>query len=449
MRTSNYNFAFPYSEGSNQIIFYNSRTNALALIENEKYEAYQAFCESGAPIMDDDLVRNLTYGGFLVNSEVEELDLIRYSLLQSRFRGNHLGLTIAPTSDCNFRCIYCYEKDCLRPSTMTEEVQQAVIDYAKRMAPTISDLHISWYGGEPLLALDIIERLTREIYEICEENKISYSASIVTNGYLLKPEVAKKLGELHISSIQITLDGSKEQHDQRRPLKGGQPTFDRIISNLKEAKNDLPCRATIRVNVDKQNVSQVDEVLSILSENGLDDVTSVYLGMVENSNGSYQDSKCFCVEEFSAVDYDFKARNSMNGTWSYPRLVHNVCAADSVSGVVIDSDGAVYKCWNDIGVKEKAVGDLLNSAAGSQQIALDYLLYDPTQDQECKNCKYLPICMGGCPHRRQFAPELRCTTYKYTIDKYISEIAAQLKAAQEEAAKTPVDPQGQESPEQS
>lgn len=78
MKTSNYNFAFPYSEGSNQTIFYNSRTNALALIENEKYEAYQAFCESGTPITDDDLVRNLTYGGFLVDSEVEELDLIRF-----------------------------------------------------------------------------------------------------------------------------------------------------------------------------------------------------------------------------------------------------------------------------------------------------------------------------------------------------------------------------------
>lgn len=428
MKASFYNFEYPYGENSNKIIFYNSRTNALALIESEKYEQYKTFCSNGSAISDEKLVEELLYGGFLIADDVEELDLIRYGLLQSRFATNRLGLTIAPTSDCNFRCIYCYEKDSLRHSTMTEEVQKSVIDYIKRLAPIISHLNISWYGGEPLLALDIMERLTHEILEICEENKIEYSAAIVTNGYLLTAQVAQKLGELHVSSIQITLDGSREQHDKRRPLNGGLPTFDTIISNLKEAKDFLPCRVNIRVNVDKQNVSQVDEVLKILNENELNQVTSVYLGMVENSNGTYQDNKCFCTQEFSELDYDFKVRNEMSRVWYYPQLVHNVCSADSVSGAVIDSDGLIYKCWNDIGIKERAIGNLLDGAFRNQQVSLSYLLYDPTQDEECKTCKYLPICMGGCPHRRQFSPELRCNKLKYTMEKYISDIAIQMKA---------------------
>ena len=202
-------------------MFYNSRTNALAIIEKDKYAEYKAFCSDGKEITDEKLMQDLTFGGFLIDSETEELDLLRYALHQSRFGASHLGLTIAPTSDCNFRCIYCYEKDSLRLSTMSEEVQQGVIDYVKRVAPTIADLYISWYGGEPLLALDIIERLTHDICEICEEHKISYNAGIVTNGYLLTPKTAKKLGELHVSHIQVTLDGSREQHDKRRPLKGG------------------------------------------------------------------------------------------------------------------------------------------------------------------------------------------------------------------------------------
>lgn len=430
MKPSNYNFTFPYRGETEQTVFYNARTNALALVENDKYAEYEAFCKKGAPITDEKLQENLTYGGFLVDSETDELDLIRYALLQSRFSSNHLGLTIAPTSDCNFRCIYCYEKDSLRLSTMTEEVQQGVIDYVKRVATSIADLHISWYGGEPLLALDIIEHLTKEIYAICQEHEISYNAGIVTNGYLLTPKVAKKLGELHVSSIQVTLDGSREQHDQRRPLKGGQSTFDRIISNLREAKDDLPCHVNIRVNVDKENVSQVDEVLQILADNGLDGVASAYLGMVENSNGTYQENKCFCIQEFSELDYDFKVRNSMSRVGSYPRIVHNVCSADSASGVVIDSDGMIYKCWNDIGIKERAVGSLLDGSQGNQQVTLGYLLYDPTQDEECRVCKYLPICMGGCPHRRQFLPEIRCTTMKYTMEQYISDIAVHLKENQ-------------------
>lgn len=185
MKKSFYNFEFPFQEGSSQTIFYNSRTNALALLEAENYTQYKAFCEDGTAITDEKFLKDLTYGGFLVDDEIDELALIRFSLLQSRFGNHHLGLTIAPTSDCNFRCIYCYEKDSLRKSTMTEEVQNSLIDYVKRIAPIISDISVSWYGGEPLLALDIIERLTGEICAICEENKIGYRASIVTNGYLL------------------------------------------------------------------------------------------------------------------------------------------------------------------------------------------------------------------------------------------------------------------------
>lgn len=432
MKQSFYNFEFPFQEGSDQTIFYNSRTNALALLEAENYTQYKAFCEDGAAITDEKFLEGLTYGGFLVDDEINELDLIRLSLLQSRFGNHHLGLTIAPTSDCNSRCIYCYEKDSLRKSTMTEEVQNALIEYVKRVMPIISSVNVSWYGGEPLLALDIIERLTEEIYAICEENKVAYSASIVTNGYLLTPKVAKKLGELHISNIQITLDGLPEQHDKRRPLKDGQPTFSKILSNLKESKDHLPCRVSIRVNVDKQNVSQVDAIIKILEENGLNDVTVAYLGMVENSNGTYQDSECFQVQEFSKFEYDFNIRNSMSLVGHYPRLVHNVCSADSVSGMVIDSDGLIYKCWNDIGIKERAIGNLLDNSYRNQKIFMGYLLYDPTQDEECKMCKYLPICMGGCPHMRQFSSENRCSKLRYTMDKYISKIAQQMKAAHRE-----------------
>ena len=404
-------------------------TNALALLEAENYTQYKAFCEDGAAITDEKFLEELTYGGFLVDDEINELDLIRLSLLQSRFGGHHLGLTIAPTSDCNFRCIYCYEKDSLRKSTMTEEVQGALIEYVKRVAPIISSISVSWYGGEPLLALDIIERLTGEIYAICEENKVAYSASIVTNGYLLTPKVAKKLGELHISNIQITLDGLPELHDKRRPLEGGQPTFSKILSNLKESKDHLPCCVSIRVNVDKQNISQVDAIVKILEENGLSDMALAYLGMVENSNGTYQDSECFHVQEFSKYDYEFNVRNNMSRVNCYPQLVRNVCSADSVSGIVIDSDGLIYKCWNDIGIKERAIGNLLDNSYRNQKVSMDYLLYDPTQDAECKICKYIPICMGGCPHRRQFSSENRCHKLRYTMDKYISKIAQQIKAA--------------------
>lgn len=61
MKASFYNFEFPYDENSNKIIFYNSRTNALALIESEKHKQYKDFCSSGVAIADEKLVEELTW----------------------------------------------------------------------------------------------------------------------------------------------------------------------------------------------------------------------------------------------------------------------------------------------------------------------------------------------------------------------------------------------------
>ena len=60
-------------------------------------------------------MEDLKHGGYILRDDIDELELISLNLLQSRYSTSGLGLTIAPTSDCNFRCIYCYEKESLKP----------------------------------------------------------------------------------------------------------------------------------------------------------------------------------------------------------------------------------------------------------------------------------------------------------------------------------------------
>lgn len=437
-KASNYNFVFPYEgeeeQDRNKKVLYNSRTNALALIEEEKYKIFENFCKTGAEIEDKELAESLKYGGYILKENLDELEIIRLGLMQSRYSTSSLGLTLAPTSDCNFRCIYCFEKKSIRNARMTDEVQEKVIEFVRQRANTISNLQVSWYGGEPMMALDIVEKLTQAFLEICEEYKIEYGAGIITNGFWLTKENVERLGKLKIGSIQVTLDGAPEEHNKRRPLAGGQPTFDRIIQNLKTVKDILPCPVLIRINTDKENIYQVDEVLRILKDNELDKVTMPYIAMVENSNDSYVDSSCYQSPEFSKLEFDFKQRHKMDMTQSYPGLVGNVCSADSIKGYVIDSDGKIYNCWDEIGMEEYCCGDLMGKAEGNFGEQLSYLMYDPTYDEECRDCKYLPICMGGCPHKRLYQPENRCTYMKYQLEEYMKIIAQQIRKRKSEEA---------------
>lgn len=426
-KESSYNFEFPYKNDEGKRVLYNSRTNALALIDKEKYMHFRSFKERGEPILDEKLLEDLKHGGYILRDDIDELELIRFNLLQSRYNTSSLGLTIAPTSDCNFRCVYCYEKDIIRPVIMSENIQNKVVDFVRSKAKSIDHLIISWYGGEPLLALNIIEDLTKRFLEICEEHKIRYDAGIVTNGYLLTFNTVARFKNLKISSIQVTLDGSPDEHNKRRPLINGKPTFDKILTNLREIKKILPCNVSIRVNTDKHNVDQVDDILSAIKKNELENFVHTYLARVENSNNSYNDTSCFQSNEFSKIDYDFKIRNELDMVNSFPKLIYNVCTADSQNGFVINADGSMYKCWDDIGISKRCIGNLLEQDVYNVSTLLEYMLYDPTQDEECRNCKYLPICMGGCPHRRLFDTKNRCAHIKYRLNDYMALIPSQIK----------------------
>lgn len=81
----------------------------------------------------------------------------------------------------------------------------------------------------------------------------------------------------------------------------------------------------------------------------------------------------------------------------------------------------LYKCWSDIGLEEYCLGNVLSGIDNKSRI-YEYALYDPTMDQQCKECNILPICMGGCPRRRIDNIDNRCSVYKYALESYLQTI---------------------------
>ena len=141
-----------------------------------------------------------------------------------------VGLTICPTMGCNFDCPYCFEDH--GRGKMSEEVQDDVVALTERMldASDIKNLHVTWFGGEPLLAPGVIASLSKRLMALVEERGGGYDAGITTNGYLLTQDVVDMLERYKVSSMQVTIDGLGPTHDATRRLAGGGPTFERITS---------------------------------------------------------------------------------------------------------------------------------------------------------------------------------------------------------------------------
>lgn len=425
MKTTNYWHAYPLDD-SGKMLIYNAFTNALASIEPEKYSKFLRFAQVQTPIDDPELEEQLRQGGFLLNDATDELSLLRLRLQSTRYNTSSFGLTLAPTSDCNFRCVYCYESKVLRHSYMSKEVQDAVVKLLEDRARSIRNFSVTWYGGEPLLAFPIICDLSQRFIDICEKNNIDYNAGIITNGYLLSREKVKKLTELKVGFYQITIDGTRETHNASRPLQNGGGTYDKIFDNLVECADLLP-RVSLRVNVGRNNVQAVDAIFQKLEETGLSNHVIPYLGKITNENDDPElDPICFTTPEFAKLDleYTFSHASDLNWFGKYPTLKGHFCGADCYHAMVIDSDGLIYRCWNEIGNPSRAVSSLLDSSKDNLQVYFDYMFYDPTTDSQCSQCSVLPICMGGCPyHRVHGQAKERCSAYRTELQDYLTAVA--------------------------
>lgn len=100
---------------------------------------------------------------------------------------------------------------------MSDAVIENIILFIKRYKH-LEYLYITWYGGEPLMAIDIIEKILNRISIEIPNIKISHHF-LVTNGYLINEKMLSLFSKYPLNSIQITLDGNKPRHDNLRKLK--------------------------------------------------------------------------------------------------------------------------------------------------------------------------------------------------------------------------------------
>ena len=250
---------------------------------------------------------------------------------------------------------------------------------------------------------------------------MQYSAAIVTNGYLLSTKMIDRLCACSVTSCQITIDGTREDHNARRPHMLGIDTYDTLLQNACHASYYL--HVGIRVNLDKGNQEAIFSVQEAIARLGASNIT-VYPAPIRANNDCYSNEKCFCSSEFIRFEQQYYAsfQNKKDSLSKYPRLQGNCCCADSISSYVISSNGDMYKCWSDIGRKDLCIGNILEGTINKTK-AIRYLRYDPTRDPKCEECEYLPICMGGCPRDVIDRPTDRCPYVAEVFERYLVQIA--------------------------
>jgi len=147
------------------------------------------------------------------------------------------------TEVCNLRCRYCiysgachYERRHSR-KTMTADTARKAIRHFWEHSRGLEKVHVSFYGGEPLVAFDLL-RDTIAFARKLGEWPTTY-LHVDTNGTLLTDAKIRYFIDNKFY-LQVSLDGPKEIHDRFRVFRNGKGTFDRVMHNLEKIRRMDP-----------------------------------------------------------------------------------------------------------------------------------------------------------------------------------------------------------------
>lgn len=452
MKSSSYNFFYPLEESGN-VLSYNALSNSLCILDHDVVQAIENLDEQPLSFTSD-LITELQTGRFILDDGFNEIMYLRHRQQQNQYANQQMSLTIAPTINCNLACPYCFESHV--KGKMSEEVIDSIVSFSRNLIESkgLKLLGVTWYGGEPLLYPEVIDHLGKELVDLCQEKEITYTSHIITNGTRYTPEIAHMLKERGVEYAQITIDGDKVTHDCRRVNKGGGGSFDKILANIEATVGILPI--VIRINVDKSNAHLAHRLVEHFAAKDWFNRESIrfYLGHVRvYTKNEAERALVLQPEEFHQANAAFKqaAHQGREELPEFPKPGGG-CVATNVNGFVIGPNGGLWKCWSSIGKEEDRFGNVLESH-GPNSHFLEYMGETWEQDEECRSCKVLPICMGGCTdvrinRNRGMNDHKDCGVWRYNIHEKIQTYfqAVQSQLTEEEQHVDPPEMVGADGP---
>jgi uncharacterized protein len=168
---------------------------------------------------------------------------------------NVSNLVFCITENCNLRCSYCgysgiYSGERTHSSNKIsfETALKGIdlffeyIDMETRTKKRKA-LSIGFYGGEPLLEIDLINKIIdyalKRSCELALQDKFEFDFSLTTNGILLRDDIVDLLVTKNIA-IAVSIDGPKETHDKFRVTADKNGSWQAVMDNLYRIKNHYP-----------------------------------------------------------------------------------------------------------------------------------------------------------------------------------------------------------------
>ncbi len=287
---------------------------------------------------------------------------------------------------------------------MSENIMRGITKFVSSME-NIKQTNITWFGGEPLMAVPQMEKLYRKLKR--ELKGIPIQSNIITSGFHFNETNIRALQRMRISQMQITLDGMRESHNKIKYTSGCEDAFSKVLENIDVTTRLAPeIHVVIRTNLTKTNAHEYEELQNLIIERykGKNIAIAPAFVMNRDESGKADRGNLFSHSEYPTYILGLSNSGIDSPHVRYPTRNITECAIRNPLSLSFGPDGAVYKCWKHIGNPEFVIGkidkDRILSVTDTTLLNRQMYGADPLEDKQCRECPYLPICHGGCPIQR-------------------------------------------------
>ncbi len=312
--------------------------------------------------------------------------------------------TVAVTGLCNLSCPYCFQLGTLRDrgGTIDSTTIRALVKWLHGLCcqGSTETLVMHLYGGEPTLFPEVLDELMTAARQWIRR-PANVQFGIYTNGV----ELNERLKRLYLSAdfkhAQVSLDGTEEVHDRRRATGAGEPTFRLAWETIRFLACESGTRVKVVVNFDNENYASVFALLELVAHSDFSALVQVAFNPVVGTAGNQQHHAEYAphaIDSYRMWRELYAAALRLRLDVSALRLLQKgPCSFHRLGHLFVSPTGDVFECIGLLGHDGLASATVLSSYSSSVLAKRLKWIQELAQlRQQCLECRYLPICLGGC-----------------------------------------------------
>jgi uncharacterized protein len=328
------------------------------------------------------------------------------------------------TSDCNFRCSYCFANGGeVEKTELSLEIGKRAIDLVHKNAVDTGApfFEVSFHGGgEPTLPFQKLKRLT----EYARAKESPSSVELTSNGYWNREMTWWIIS--NINKLTLSFDGVSDVQNRQRPLKNGEPSFDRIMSNI-QLLDEAQVHYGIRLTVTNESVHSLHQNIEFLcreSDCATFQVEPAFAAGRALSNRQFiEDTGLFVKMILTAYDTASYYGRHLYYSGARPWVITNRFCEAHDTALVVTPTHNLSSCYEISGTEHPLAGAFHFGKLpvdGKPEIDVSKRTEFRKKIEErrklCETCFCFWHCAGDCPAKTMRPEDFDNTTFSVRCD---------------------------------